>query len=528
MPATPHSASTPDAVPPNHPEVRQNLADAAEHVTPEQRQSVLRTLKTPRWLKTEVLAGLVVALALIPEAIAFALIAGVDPAIGLYAASVMAISIAFLGGRPAMISAATAATALVIAPVVASHGVQYLFATVILAGLLQVVLGLAGVAKLMRFIPRSVMTGFVNSLAILIFIAQLPDLIGVPWLVYPLTALGLAVIFLFPRLTTAVPAPLVGIIVVTLVAVVVHAGIPTVGDKGELPSSLPAFLIPEVPYTWETLQVIFPYALAMALVGLLESLLTAKLVDDVTDTRSDKTRESLGQGGANVLAGLFGGMGGCAMIGQTMINVKASGARTRISTFMAGALLMVLAVALSDVVSTIPMAALVAVMVFVSWATFDWHSIRPSTLRAMPISETVVMLVTVAGTVVTHNLAVGVGLGVLTAMVLFARRVAHFVTVRREVGGGADGGEGTVTYTVDGELFFASSNDLYTQFEYTEDPARVVIDLSGSHVWDASTVAALDAITEKYHRYGKTVEVTGLNQASTDMRERLRGRLGEG
>lgn len=528
MPASPHSASTPDTVPPNHPEVRQNLADAAERITPEQRQSVLRTLKTPRWLKTEVLAGLVVALALIPEAIAFALIAGVDPAIGLYAASVMAISIAFLGGRPAMISAATAATALVIAPVVASHGVQYLFATVILAGILQVVLGLAGVAKLMRFIPRSVMTGFVNSLAILIFIAQLPDLIGVPWLVYPLTALGLAVIFLFPRLTTAVPAPLVGIIVVTLVAVVVNAQVPTVGDKGELPSSLPAFLIPEVPYTWETLQVIFPYALAMALVGLLESLLTAKLVDDVTDTRSDKTRESLGQGGANVLAGLFGGMGGCAMIGQTMINVKASGARTRISTFMAGALLMMLAVALNDVVSTIPMAALVAVMVFVSWATFDWHSIRPSTLRAMPISETVVMLVTVVATVLTHNLAVGVGLGVLTAMVLFARRVAHFVTVRREVGGGADGGEGTVTYTVDGELFFASSNDLYTQFEYAEDPARVVIDLSGSHLWDASTVAALDAITEKYHRYGKTVEVVGLNQASTDMRERLRGRLGEG
>lgn len=528
MPASPHSASTPDTVPPNHPEVRQNLADAAEHVTPEQRQSVLCTLKTPRWLKTEVLAGLVVALALIPEAIAFALIAGVDPAIGLYAASVMAISIAFLGGRPAMISAATAATALVIAPVVASHGVQYLFATVILAGILQVVLGLAGVAKLMRFIPRSVMTGFVNSLAILIFIAQLPDLIGVPWLVYPLTALGLAVIFLFPRLTTAVPAPLVGIIVVTLVAVVVNAQVPTVGDKGELPNSLPAFLIPDVPYTWETLQVIFPYALAMALVGLLESLLTAKLVDDVTDTRSDKTRESLGQGGANVLAGLFGGMGGCAMIGQTMINVKASGARTRISTFMAGALLMVLAVALNDVVSTIPMAALVAVMVFVSWATFDWHSIRPSTLRAMPISETVVMLVTVVATVLTHNLAVGVGLGVLTAMVLFARRVAHFVTVRREVGGGADGGADTVTYTVDGELFFASSNDLYTQFEYAEDPARVVINLSGSHLWDASTVAALDAITEKYHRYGKTVEVVGLNQASTDMRERLRGRLGEG
>ncbi|MEV4899936.1 SulP family inorganic anion transporter [Citricoccus sp. NPDC055426] len=520
----------PDAAPsperaPNHPEVAQNLALSQDGASPEERQSVWRTLRRPRWLKTELLGGLVVALALIPEAIAFSLIAGVDPKVGLYAASVMAIVIAFLGGRPAMISAATAATALVVAPVVASHGVQYLFATVILAGVFQLVLGLLGVAKLMRFIPRSVMTGFVNALAILIFIAQLPDLIGVPWPVYVLVAIGLAIIFLFPRLTTAVPAPLVSIVVVTLLALAVQLSVPTVGDKGELPDALPVFLIPDVPFTLETLQVIAPYALAMAVVGLLESLMTAKLVDDITDTRSSKTRESLGQGGANIVAGFFGGMGGCAMIGQTMINVKASGARTRLSTLTAGVMLMVLAVALGDLVGMVPMAALVAVMVFVSWATFEWHSIRPATLKAMPKSETAVMLVTVAATVATSNLAIGVGLGVLTAMVLFARRVAHFVTVRRTV---QEHDAGSVTYRVDGELFWASSNDLYTQFDYLEDPGRVVIDLSRSHLWDVSTIASLDAITEKYERYGKTVEVVGLNAASEAMRERLRGRLSPG
>ncbi|GAA4757973.1 SulP family inorganic anion transporter [Citricoccus nitrophenolicus] len=507
---------------PHHPEVAQNLALSREATSPEQRQSVWRTLRRPGWLKTELLAGLVVALALIPEAIAFSLIAGVDPKVGLYAASVMAIVIAFLGGRPAMISAATAATALVVAPVVASHGVQYLFATVILAGVFQLVLGLLGVARLMRFIPRSVMTGFVNALAILIFIAQLPDLIGVPWPVYVLAALGLGIIFLFPRLTTAVPAPLVSIVVVTLLAIAVQMSVPTVGDKGELPDALPVFLIPQVPFTVETLQVIAPYALAMAVVGLLESLMTAKLVDDITDTRSSKTRESMGQGGANIVAGFFGGMGGCAMIGQTMINVKASGARTRLSTLTAGVMLMVLSVALGDIVGMVPMAALVAVMVFVSWATFEWHSIRPSTLKAMPKSETAVMLVTVAATVTTSNLAVGVGLGVLTAMVLFARRVAHFVTVRRTE---REPDAGSVTYRVDGELFWASSNDLYTQFDYAGDPARVVIDLTASHLWDASTIASLDAITEKYERYGTTVEVVGLNAASEQMRQRLSGRL---
>ena len=496
------------------------------NATPEERQSVLATLKRPRWLKTEVLAGLIVALALIPEAIAFSLIAGVDPQVGLFAAATMAMSIAFLGGRPAMISAATAATALVIAPLMASHGLDYFLVAVILAGVFQVILGVLGVGKLMRFIPRSVMVGFVNALGILIFTSQLPDLIGVPWLVYPLTAAGLAIIYLLPRITTVVPAPLISIIVVTALALVFALNVPTVGDKGQLPDALPTLFLPDVPFTLETFQIVAPYALGMALVGLLESLMTAKLVDDITDTRSNKVRESWGQGAANIISGFFGGMGGCAMVGQTMINVKASGARTRISTFLAGVLVLVLAVSLGEVVALIPMAALVAVMIFVSIATFDWHSVRPSTLKMMPKSETIVMVVTVIATVATHNLAVGVGLGVLTAMVLFARRVAHFATVTRTVKG--EGEQAVARYTVDGELFWASSNDLYTQFEYAEDPQRIVIDLTTSHLWDASTIAALDSVEDKYRHYGKNVEVIGLNEASQNMRNRMSGRLGAG
>lgn len=495
-------------------------------LTPVERQSVLRTLKSPRLLKTEVLAGLVVALALIPEAIAFSIIAGVDPRIGLFASFTMAVSIAFLGGRPAMISAATGAIALVIAPLVESHGIDYFIAAVIMAGIFQIILALLGVAKLMRFIPRQVMVGFVNALAILIFMSQVPELLGVPWLVYPLTALGLLIVFGLPKLTTAIPAPLVAIVVLTLITVFASLAVPTVGDKGELPESLPALFFPNVPLNFETLQILFPYALAMAFVGLLESLMTAKLVDDVTDTHSNKTRESWGQGAANIITGFFGGMGGCAMIGQTMINVKASGARTRISTFLAGVFLLILVVVLGDIVALVPMAALVAVMIFVSIATFDWHSIKPSTLRMMPKSETTVMLVTVIFTVATHNLAIGVGAGVLTAMVLFANRVAHFVTVTRTVEEHFD--QEIAKYVVNGELFFASSNDLYTQFNYAEDPEDIVIDMHQSHLWDASTIAALDSITDKYEKYGKNVDVQGLNQASANMRERMGGKLGGG
>ncbi|MEV5259711.1 SulP family inorganic anion transporter [Streptomyces anulatus] len=489
----------------------------------------LRGLK-PDWLsdpkvwRTEVLAGLVVALALIPEAISFSIIAGVDPAIGLFASFTMAVVISVVGGRRAMISAATGAVALVIAPLNRDHGLGHLVAAVILAGVFQIVLGALGVAKLMRFIPRSVMVGFVNSLAILIFMAQIPEMTDVPWPVYPLIIGGLALMVLLPRITTVVPAPLVSIVILTVITVGAAIAVPTVGDQGALPSSLPVPGLPDVPFTLDTLTTIAPYAFAMALVGLMESLMTAKLVDEITDTQSNKTRESLGQGIANIVTGFFGGMGGCAMIGQTMINVKVSGARTRLSTFLAGAFLMVLCIVFGPVVSDIPMAALVAVMVMVSFATFDWHSIAPRTLRRMPVGEIAVMVITVACVVITHNLAVGVVVGSVTAMVVFARRVAHLAEVTAVI----DPDRTTVVYRVTGELFFASSNDLVGRFDYAGDPDRVVVDLSSAHIWDASSVAALDAIGTKYAQRGKTVEITGLNGPSARLHDRLSGELAAG
>ncbi|MBM0230881.1 SulP family inorganic anion transporter [Micromonospora sp. STR1_7] len=486
-------------------------------------------LSRPSWLspkvfRTEVLAGLVVALALIPEAISFSILAGVDPRVGLFASFTMAVVISICGGRPAMISAATGAIALIVAPLAKEHGLGYLIAAVIVGGVIQVVLAVLGVAKLMRFIPRSVMVGFVNALAILIFAAQVPYLLGVPWLVYPLVGVALAIMVGLPRLTKAVPAPLVAIIVLTVITVAAHVLVPTVGDQGALPDSLPVFGLPDVPYTLDTLTLIAPYALGVALVGLMESLMTAKLVDDITDTRSNKTRESWGQGVANIVTGFFGGMGGCAMIGQTMINVKASGARTRLSTFLSGVFLLILVVALGDVVAVIPMAALVAVMIIVAVGTFDWHSVAPATLKRMPLGETLVMVTTVGAVLATHNLAIGVIAGVLTAMVIFARRVAHLVEVTSVL----DPDESTRIYFVHGELFFASSNDLVFQFDYANDPQNVVIDMTHAHVWDASSVAALDAITTKYAARGKTVEIVELNKRSAAIHGTLAGNLSGG
>ncbi|MFG3281369.1 SulP family inorganic anion transporter [Streptomyces sp. NPDC048111] len=481
-------------------------------------------LNDPKVWRTEVLAGLVVGLALIPEAISFSVIAGVDPAIGLFAAFTMAVTISVVGGRRAMISAATGAVALVIGPLNRDHGFGYMIAAVILAGVFQIVLGALGVAKLMRFVPRSVMVGFVNALAVLIFMAQVPEMRNVPWAVYPLIVAGLALMVFFPRITTVVPAPLVSILILTVVTVAAGIAVPTVGDKGALPSSLPVPGLPDVPFTLDTLTTIAPYAFAMALVGLMESLMTAKLVDDITDTHSNKTRESVGQGIANIVTGFFGGMGGCAMIGQTMINVKVSGARTRLSTFLAGAFLMVLCVVFGPVVSDIPMAALVAVMVMVSFATFDWHSIAPKTLKRMPAGEIAVMVITVACVVATHNLAIGVVVGSVTAMVVFAKRVAHLA----EVTAVTDPDGTTVVYRVTGELFFASSNDLVGQFRYATDPDKVVVDLGAAHIWDASSVAALDAIEAKYAQRGKSVEIIGLNDPSALLHGRLSGELTAG
>ena len=494
---------------------------APTHAPPEQDDSVLAVLRSPKRLRIEALAGIAVALALIPEAISFSIIAGVDPSVGLFASFTMAVTISIVGGRRAMISAATAAVALVVAPVVRDYGFDYLIATVLLAGLLQIVLSLLGVARLMRFIPRSVMVGFVNALAILIFVAQLQYLIDVTWIVYPLTAAGIAILVLLPRITKVVPGPLVAVVVITVVTVVFALEVPDVSGEGTLPTSLPSLFFPDVPFTIETLRIIAPYAFAMALVGLLESLMTAKIVDDLTDSHSDKTREARGQGIANVVSGLFGGMGGCAMIGQTMINVKTSGARTRVSTFLAGVFLLILVVGLGGVVGQIPMAALAAVMIMVAVGTFDWHSVRPATLRRMPFSATAIMATTVIATVMSHNLAIGVVLGVIVAMVFFARRVAHFTEVV-DIG---HPDESTTVYAVRGPLFFASSNDLIYQFDYVGDPEHVIIDLSQSQIYDSSTVASLDAITAKYASKGKTVEIVGLNEPSAAWHD-LSGKLG--
>ena len=472
-------------------------------------------------LRIELLAGLVVALALIPEAISFSLIAGVDPKIGLYASFTMAVTIAIAGGRPAMISAATGAMALVIVGLVREHGVEYLLAATIVAGLIQVGLGVLRVPRLMRFVPRSVMTGFVNALAILIFLAQVPYIRDGGGLGVALIAAGLLVIYTVPRVVPSIPSPLVAIVLLTAVVVAGGIDLPNVGDEGELPNALPILGIPSVPFSLETLRIVLPYSITLAAVGLLESLMTARLVDDITETDSDKDREARGQGIANVVTGFFGGMAGCAMIGQTMINVRVSGARTRLSTFAAGAFLLALVVGLGSLVAVIPMAALVAVMILVSVSTFDWHSIAPKTLRRMPTSETIVMGVTVVGTVATHNLAIGVGAGVLTAMAAFARKVAHLVDVERVL----DPDGTAVFYSVKGELFFASDQELVESFDYPNDPGRVLIDFSHAHVWDASAVAALDAIEQHYARHGATVEITGLNEPSAELHGTLSGQM---
>lgn len=471
------------------------------------------------WLRNprgDLLSGLVVALALIPEAIAFSIIAGVDPKVGLYASFSIAVITAITGGRPAMISAATAATAVLMVTLVKDHGLQYLLAATVLAGLLQIAAGFLRLGYVMRFVSKSVMTGFVNALAILIFMAQLPELDPrtVPPLTYAMVAAGLAIIYLFPRVTRAVPSPLVTIIVLTALTALIGWDVRTVGDMGELPDTLPVFLIPEIPLNLETLQIIFPYALAVAVVGLLESLMTQQLVDELTDTPSSRNQECIGQGLANTATGFIGGMAGCAMIGQSMINVK-SGGRGRLSTFVAGVFLLILVVALGDVVSIIPMPALVAIMIMVSIGTFSWSSIR--NLRDHPRSSSVVMLATVVFVIWTHNLAIGVLVGVLLSGIFFAWKIAQLFRVRSQIS--ADGRHRT--YVIEGQLFFASVEDFMAGFDFREAPERVTIDVSRAHIWDISSVAALDMAVLKFRRDGAEVDVVGLNKASETIVDRL-------
>jgi SulP family sulfate permease len=465
-------------------------------------------------IRGDALSGIVVALALIPEAIGFSVIAGVDPKIGLSASVVIAIVIAFTGGRPAMISAATAATAVVMTELVRDHGVQYLFAATILMGIFQIIAGLLKLGRLMRFVSQSVMTGFVNALAILIFLAQLPELVGVPPATYGLIALGLAIIYLFPRVTRAVPSPLVAIAVLTAVSVVFKLDVRTVAHLGELPSSLPVFALPSVPFTLETLRILTPVALTLAAVGLLESLLTAQIVDDLTDTPSDKNRECTGQGIANIASALFGGMGGCAMIGQSGINVS-SGARGRLSTLVAGVFLLVLLVALQDLLAIVPVAALTAVMIMVSINTFSWRSL--ARLRRNPVPSSVVMLATVVTVVATSDLAIGVLVGVLLSGVFFAGKVSRLSRVASTLSP-----DGAVrTYRVEGQVFFASADTFADAIDVIEPVERIVIDVGAAHFWDISAVGALDRVVLKARRQGRAVEVVGLNAASATMIERF-------
>ncbi|OOF08690.1 sodium-independent anion transporter [Salinivibrio proteolyticus] len=469
-------------------------------------------------VRGDILAGIVVALALIPEAIAFSIIAGVDPKVGLYASFSIAVIIAFVGGRPGMISAATGAMALLMVTLVKEHGLQYLLAATVLTGILQIGAGYLKLGNLMRFVSRSVVTGFVNALAILIFMAQLPELFGpeimregdILWHVYPMTLAGLGIIYLFPyipRIGKAIPSPLVCILVLTGIAMTYNLDLRTVGDMGELPDTLPVFLWPDVPLNWDTLAIIFPYSAGLAVVGLLESMMTATIVDDLTDTSSDKNRECKGQGVANIATGFLGGMAGCAMIGQSVINVK-SGGRGRLSTFIAGILLLIMVVFLSDWISQIPMAALVAVMIMVSIGTFSWESII--NLKSHPLSTNIVMLTTVAVVVFTHNLAIGVFVGVLLAALFFANKIGRFMVVKSD---NTDNGDER-TYRVVGQVFFASSDQFLSSFDFKEAVERVTIDLSAAHFWDITSVSVLDKVVIKFRREGTEVNIVGMNDAT--------------
>ncbi len=465
-------------------------------------------------IRNDILAGMVVALALIPEAIAFSIIAGVDPKVGLYASFCIAAVTAFMGGRPGMISAATGAMALVMVTLVKQHGLDYLLATTLLTGLFQIMAGFFKLGGLIRFVSRSVMTGFVNALAILIFMAQLPELSGVNNAVYIMVAIGLGIIYLFPRITKGIPSPLVCIIVLTAISIGLGLDIRTVGDMGELPSTLPLFLIPNIPWTLETLYIIAPYALTLATVGLLESLMTASIIDDLTDTPSHKNKECYGQGLANIAAGFLGGMAGCAMIGQSVINVK-SGGRGRLSTLFAGVFLLFLIVALNDWVKQIPMAALVSVMIMVSIGTFNWMSIK--NMAVYPKSSSFVMLSTVIVVVMTHDLAKGVFVGVLMSALFFARKVSRFLSFHSTL----NEAKTSRSYTVYGQVFFASANQFVAAFDFKEVVDTVTIDLNRAHFWDISAVGALDKVVLKFRREGTQVELIGLNKASETMIDRF-------
>ena len=476
------------------------------------------SFKKDEWfsnIRTDVLAGLVVGLALIPESIAFSAIAGVDPQVGLYASFCIAVSIAFFGGRPAMISAATGAMALLMITLVKEHGLQYLLAATILTGVIQIIAGYFKVAKLMRFVSQSVVYGFLNALAILIFVAQLPELNRMDSMGYVFVALGLAVIYLFPyipKIGKAIPSPLICIIVLTTLALFLGADMRMVSDLGHFPDTLPIFLLPDIPLNFETLQIVFPYSITLATVGLLESMMTTTVVNEVTGTEGDRHQECRGQGMANIVSGFMGGMAGCAMIGQSVINVS-SGARTRLSTLVAGVFLLCLVVFFKDWLAYIPMAALVAIMIMVAFTTFQWDSVK--NIAKHPLQSNVVMLSVVMIVLATHNLALGVFVGVLLSALFFINKLESTVHVQSELH------NHTRRYLVGGQIFFSSSEKFFQFFDFNEHIQKVEIELSNAHIWDMTSVQMLNAVVEKFEAHGVVVEVLGLNEASTTLIDRI-------
>ncbi|WP_132746267.1 SulP family inorganic anion transporter [Scopulibacillus darangshiensis] len=466
------------------------------------------------WLsnvRADFLSGLTVAFALIPEAIGFSIIAGVDPMVGLYASVCIAIVIAFAGGRPAMISAATGSTAVLMVSLVHDHGVEYLFAATILTGMIQFLFGILKIGRLLSFLPQTVLTGFVNALAIVIFMAQLPQFVNANWIMYAMVAGTLVMIYLFPFITKTVPSALVAIIIMTIISFTLHLDLKTVGDMGHISDSLPIFHIPSVPLSLDTFLIVFPTALAISIVGLTESLVTATIVDEFTGSTSNKNREARGQGIANIVSGLFGGMAGCGMIGQSVINVQ-SGGRKRLSTLTAGVFLLVLIILLGNVVKQVPMAALVGVMITVSIGTFDWHSVRH--LKKYPLSEAVIMILTVVVVVYTKNLAIGVVLGVALSAIVFGWKMAHIKTTSRIEGN-------KKIYVISGQMFFGTTSHFISEFDYEKDPEKIEIDFTHSHIWDHSSVTAIAKVIQKYESYNKKVSLIGINDESTKIVNRI-------
>ena len=461
-------------------------------------------------IRGDLLAGIVVCMALIPEAIGFSIVAGVDPMVGVYASFVISLITSFFGGRTGLISAAAGATALVLASLVRDYGIQYLFAATILTGVIQAVLGYFKIGNLMKFIPKPVMIGFVNALGILMFQSQIDHFKG-SYILLILGTIGVAIVYLFPRLTKAIPSPIVAIISITVIVYLFNIDIKMLGDMGQITKELPRFLIPDIPYTLETLKIILPYSLSVALVGIVESLLTSQLIDDLTDTPSDKNRECVGQGLANIGAGFFGGIAGCGMIGQTIINNNYGG-RGRLSTLTAGSAMLFSVILLNELVVKIPVVALASVMIVVSITTFNFGSLKR--IKCVPKSDTLIMVSTVIVVLLTHNLAYGVIVGIIISALVFASKTSE-IDIQKKIQ------NTSAKFEVKGPLFFASTTTFIESFDYNEDITNVEIDFTHAKICDESAVAAIDKVVIKYKNHGVVINLVGLSKSCLELLDKV-------